>query len=114
MANRIARRRGGHREPETHLITLALPLVLGVLGTVLFGYAGQEGIHLHWMVSFFSIFLVALSVLAANTIIAVYAVESYPQIPGYVSPSRCRSFTLRSKGQSSSMFPASDVSSDSQ
>lgn len=84
VANTIARRRGGHREPESHLITLALPLMLGVLGTVLFGYAGQEGKELHWMVSFFSIFLVALSVLSANTIMAVYAVESYPQIPGYV------------------------------
>jgi hypothetical protein len=82
VANMIARRRGGHREPESHLITLAFPLMLGVLGTVLFGYAGQQGKELHWMVSFTSIFLVALSVLAANTIIAVYAVESYPQIPG--------------------------------
>jgi MFS family permease len=84
VANVIARRRGGHREPESHLITLAIPLMLGVLGTVLFGYAGQRGKEIHWMVSFFSIFLVSLSGLAANTIMAVFAVESYPQIPGYV------------------------------
>jgi MFS family permease len=88
VANRIALKRGGHREPESHLITLALPLILSVFGTVLFGYAGQEGKSLHWIVSMISIFLVALSVLSSNTIIAVYAVESYPQMPGLVSFSR--------------------------
>jgi MFS family permease len=82
VSNMVAKRRGGRREPEVHLITLGFPLLLGVLGSVLYGYAGQEGKSVNWMIVFVSIFLLALSVLAANTIIAVYAVESYPQMAG--------------------------------
>ena len=82
ISNFHARRNGGRREPEAHLLTLIVPLVMGVAGSVLFGYAGEYVLRTHWIVMLSSIFLISLSFLSANTIISVYAVESYPQWAG--------------------------------
>jgi MFS family permease len=82
VSNSVAKRNGGRREPEAHLLNLVLPLTLGVVGCVLFGYAGQHVLTLHWSVLLGSIFLIALGFLTANTVFSVYIVESYPQWAG--------------------------------
>jgi MFS family permease len=83
IANKVAKRTG-RREPEAHLLTLIVPLFLGILGAILFGYAGSHILTVHWSMLLFGIFFVALSFLSANTIISVYVVESYPQWAGPV------------------------------
>jgi hypothetical protein len=90
ISNALARRNGGRREPEGHLLNLILPLIFGIVGCLLFGYAGQHINTTHWSVLITGIFLIALGFLTANTVLSVYIVESYPQWAGYVSqPSLC-------------------------
>jgi MFS family permease len=84
VSNTLARRNGGRREPEAHLLNLILPLIFGITGCVLFGYAGQNINTTHWSVLLTGIFLIALAFLTANTVLSVYIVESYPQWAGYV------------------------------
>jgi MFS family permease len=78
----VARRRNGRREPESHLLTLILPTLLGIVGTILYGYAAENFLTTHWMVLLFSIFLLTFAFFASATIVFVYSVESYPQWAG--------------------------------
>jgi hypothetical protein len=82
----MARRRGGRREPEAHLLTLILPIVLGIVGTVLYGYAGQNFFKTPSLIVLLAVFFLSLSGLATNTIMFVYIVESFPQWAGYGNP----------------------------
>lgn len=82
VSNAAARRNGGRREAEAHLLNLIFPLICGVVGCVMFGYAGQHVKTTHWSVLLMGIFLIALAFLTANTVMSVYIVESYPQWAG--------------------------------
>ena len=82
VSNAVARRNGGRREPEGHLLNLVIPLILGITGCLLFGYAGQNLKMVHWSVLLGGIFCIAVGFLTANTVLAVYIVESYPQWAG--------------------------------
>jgi MFS family permease len=84
-SNALARRNGGRREPEGHLLNLILPIIFGIVGCALFGYAGQNIKTTHWFVLVTGIFFIALGFLTANTVTSVYIVESYPQWAGYAS-----------------------------
>jgi len=84
VSNAVARRNGGRREPEGHLLNLVIPLILGITGCLLFGYAGQNLKMVHWSVLLGGIFCISLGFLTANTVLAVYIVESYPQWAGPV------------------------------
>lgn len=84
VSNALARRNGGRREPEGHLVNLILPLIFGVTGCLLFGYAGEHLKMVHWSVLLSGIFFISLGFLTANTVLSVYIVESYPQWAGYV------------------------------
>ncbi|KAF2427133.1 MFS general substrate transporter [Tothia fuscella] len=84
VSNMLARRNGGRREPEGHLVNLILPLLFGILGCLLFGYGAQYVKVVHWSVILTGIFFIALGFLTANTVLSVYIVESYPQWAGPV------------------------------
>ena len=82
VSNGAARRNAGRREPEAHLLNLILPLGMGVLGCILFGYAAQNVTTVFWFIFLMGIFFIALGFLVANTVLSVYVVESYPQWAG--------------------------------
>jgi MFS family permease len=82
ISNAVARRNGGRREPETHLFSLILPLLLGIVGCVMFGYAAQNIKKTHWGLFLGSVFLISVSFLTVSTVLNVYVVESYPQWAG--------------------------------
>ncbi|KAM0273940.1 hypothetical protein ACHAQH_008112 [Verticillium albo-atrum] len=84
ISNAHARRNGGRREPEAHLISIIFPLTAGIMGAVLFGYAAQNIRTLPSIVVLVAIFFVGFGFLTANTIFSVYLVESYPQFAGPV------------------------------
>jgi MFS family permease len=82
ISNAMARRNNGRREPEAHLVSLILPLIMGIIGCVMFGYAGQHVKTAHWSVLLGGIFFISLGFLATTTVLNVYIVESYPQWAG--------------------------------
>lgn len=79
-SNTISRRNGGVREPEHHLPNLALPFAAGIAGAFLYGAAAQN--NLHWTVLLAGSFLLVFALLAAQTAVNVYVVESYPALAG--------------------------------
>jgi hypothetical protein len=82
ISNYHARRNGGRREPEAHLLSLVIPLVAGIAGPILFGFAGQDPREVPSIVLLSAIFLIGFGFLTANAIFSVYLVESYPQYAG--------------------------------
>jgi len=88
VADAHARRHGGRREPEAHLLSLVLPLLAGIGGPLLFGWAGQNIRTVPAAVVLVGVFLMGFAVLTANTLFSVYLVESYPAYAGFVPPPR--------------------------
>ncbi|WYZ39290.1 hypothetical protein EsH8_III_001204 [Colletotrichum jinshuiense] len=84
ISNYVAKRNNGQREPEAHLLSLIFPLIASVIGPILFGYAAENIRSLPSIVVLVSIFFIGFGLLTANTIFAVYLVESYPRFAGPV------------------------------
>jgi MFS family permease len=82
VSNAVAKRNGGQREPEGHLLNLVIPFLFGIAGCLLFGYAGEHLKLVHWSVLLTGIFCISLGFLTANTVLSVYIIESYPQWAG--------------------------------
>ncbi|KXX80830.1 hypothetical protein MMYC01_201868 [Madurella mycetomatis] len=82
ISNTVARRNGGGREPEHHLLNIMLPFVAGIAGTFIFGWAGQA--NAHWAVLLVGSFLLVFAFLVVLSVINVYVVESYPMWAGPV------------------------------
>jgi MFS family permease len=82
ISNLHAKWHGGRREPEAHLLSVIVPLIAAIAGSLLFGYAGQNIKTLPGFVVLLAVFLVGFGFLTTNTIFAVYLVESYPAFAG--------------------------------
>jgi hypothetical protein len=82
VCNAVARRNGGQREPEGNLLNLVIPLIFGIAGCLLFGYAGEHLKTVHWSVLLTGIFSISLGFLTTNTVLSVYIIESYPRWAG--------------------------------
>ncbi|KAG7286422.1 hypothetical protein NEMBOFW57_008732 [Staphylotrichum longicolle] len=82
ISNAVARRNGGAREPEHHLLNIVVPLVSGLAGTFVFGWAGQN--NAHWAVLMVGSFLIIFGALVVLSVINVFVVESYPMWAGPV------------------------------
>ncbi|SPQ26675.1 3053285c-8b62-4d7d-9ae3-d5ffa89e139b [Thermothielavioides terrestris] len=82
ISNAIARRNGGAREPEHHLLNMVLPLVSGLAGTFIFGWAGQT--NAYWAVLMVGSFLIIFGSLVVMSVLNVFVVESYPMWAGPV------------------------------
>lgn len=81
FANWAAKKRGS-REPENQLINLILPVVAGLIGSILFGVAGNNPSEYHWMVLLLGLAFMAFGFLGANSVGAVYVLECYPHLAG--------------------------------
>ncbi|KAH8900625.1 major facilitator superfamily transporter [Thozetella sp. PMI_491] len=84
ISNWHAKRNGGQREPEAHLISLAFPLLAGIAGPILFGYAGDHTADRPLVPLLVGFFLIGFGGLTMNTLVSVYLVESYPNKAGPV------------------------------
>lgn len=80
-ANWAARKRGA-RVPENQVLNLVLPTLLAIVGAVLFGLGGTHPDAYPWPVFVLGLGLMAFGFLGANTVGAVYVLESYPQLAG--------------------------------
>ena len=84
ISNKYAKKNGGRREPEAHLISLIFPLLAGVAGPILFGYAGQNTASRPLVPLLVGFFLIGFGGLTMNSLVSVYLVECYPNFAGYV------------------------------
>lgn len=82
VSNWHAKRNGGVREPEAHLLSLILPLCCAIMGPILFGYAGDNIGSVSIYVLLLGIAFIGFSALTTATLFAVYMVESYPAFAG--------------------------------
>lgn len=81
LSNLVARKRGV-RQPENQLINLILPTLCGLIGSILFGLAGNDQQAYPWPVFLLALGMVAFGFLGANSIGVVYALECYPHLAG--------------------------------
>ncbi|KAG6016159.1 hypothetical protein E4U54_002153 [Claviceps lovelessii] len=81
LANWLAKKRG-NRDPEIQALNLILPCLVGVIGCLLFGFAGENPDKFHWMVFLIGLGMIAFSFLATNTIGIVYVLECHPHLAG--------------------------------
>ncbi|KAJ4390954.1 hypothetical protein N0V93_004553 [Gnomoniopsis smithogilvyi] len=77
----ICKRRGS-REPEYQLPNLIIPIIFGIAGSLVFGYADQ--FHLHYSIILLGNFLLTTAPLMAAPVIQSFVMESYPQWAGPV------------------------------
>lgn len=99
ISNWHARRNGGQREPEAHLISLIFPLAAGIAGPLLFGYAGDHTDERPLFFVLFGFFLIGFGGLTMNTLVSVYVVESYPNQAGYVFFLLCGWYMMSANNQ---------------
>jgi MFS family permease len=81
LANSVAKKRGA-RVAENQLINLVLPGILGLLGTILFGMAGNDPNRYHWVVFLLGLGFMAFGFLGTSAIGTVYVLECYPHLAG--------------------------------
>lgn len=77
----MAKKRG-KRVPENQLLNLALPTACALIGSVVFGIAGEHPEQYSSYLFLFGLGLMAFGFLGANTIGAVYVLECYPHLAG--------------------------------
>lgn len=82
VSNWHARRNGGRREPEAHLLSLIVPLSAGIVGPIVVGYAGENIGKLPTIVILVGVFLIVFGYFTTSAVVSVYLVESYPRFAG--------------------------------
>lgn len=78
----MAARKSGKRSPENQLLNLILPTICAIIGSIIFGIAGENPADHSWGVFLFGLGLMAFGFLGANTVGAVYVLECYPHLAG--------------------------------
>jgi len=81
VANQAARKTG-KRSPENQLLNLILPTISAIVGSIIFGVAGENPAEYSWGLFLFGLGLMAFGFLGANTVGAVYVLECYPHLAG--------------------------------
>jgi hypothetical protein len=72
----------GKREPEIQALNLIPPTFISLIGTILFGIAGDNPEKYPWPVFLAGLGFIAFGFLATNSIGIVYVLESYPHLAG--------------------------------
>lgn len=81
LANLLAKRRG-QRDPEIQALNLIPPTVISLVGTVLFGLAGDNPGKYGWPTFLVGLGFISYGFLATNSIGVVYVLECYPHMAG--------------------------------
>ncbi|EGP86983.1 uncharacterized protein MYCGRDRAFT_43925 [Zymoseptoria tritici IPO323] len=73
-----ARRNGGIHEPESRILPLGIPIVVGVISAVLYGQAGAHPNDYHWFAIVFAYAGYYFGFVGANIVGITYLLDSYP------------------------------------
>jgi hypothetical protein len=75
----FARRRGGIHEPETRLLPLFIPIVIGVFTLVLYGQGATHPQNYHWFNYVWALAAYFFTFVGANIVAITYLLDAYPQ-----------------------------------
>ena len=78
----MAKRNGGVHEPENRLVLLGFPLVVGVIGAVLYGQASSHPEHYHWFAIVAGVAMYYFAFVGGNIAAITYLLDSYPARAG--------------------------------
>jgi len=81
FANFMAKKRGS-RDPEFQALNLIPPTLISMVGTVLFGIAGDDPSKYGWPTFLVGFGFIVYGFLATNSIGVVYVLECYPHLAG--------------------------------
>ncbi|KAL4995518.1 major facilitator superfamily domain-containing protein [Aspergillus recurvatus] len=82
IAKSLARKNNGLHEPETRIISLIIPIVIGTFTAVLYGQAGQHPESYHWFVYAWAVAAYYFCFVGANIVAITYLLDSYPARAG--------------------------------
>lgn len=77
-----AQRNNGIHEPESRILTLTLPIVVGVITVVLYGQGAAHPFSYHWFVYVWAVAAYFFCFLGANIVGITYLLDSYPARAG--------------------------------
>ncbi|KAJ9480427.1 Protein HOL1 [Pseudozyma hubeiensis] len=75
----FANRRGGIHEPETRLIPLIFPMIIGIFTIVLYGQGATYPEQYHWFLYCWCIAAYYFCFVGANIVTITYLLDAYPQ-----------------------------------
>ncbi|KAK8029807.1 transporter HOL1 [Apiospora rasikravindrae] len=78
----FSRRRGGMHEPETRLVPLVFPMLVGVFTAVLYGQGAAHPERYHWFVYVWGVAAYYFCFVGANIVAITYLLDSYPTRAG--------------------------------
>lgn len=105
----IARRNGGVHEPETRLLPLAIPIVVGVITAVLYGQGAAHPYNYHWFVYVWAVGAYFFAFVGANIAAITYLLDSYPARAGPILVVICAFRGIISFGVSYGISPFIDT-----
>ncbi|TKY87857.1 hypothetical protein EX895_003438 [Sporisorium graminicola] len=79
IIKKFANRRGGIHEPETRLIPLVLPMIIGIITVILYGQGATHPEQYHWFLYVWVIAAYYFCFVGANIVTITYLLDSYPQ-----------------------------------
>lgn len=77
-----AKRNGGLHEPETRIIPLILPVIIGAFTAVLYGQGAAHPEKYHWFVYVWTVAAYYFCFVGANIVAITYLLDSYPARAG--------------------------------
>ena len=89
LIQRTASRNQGIHEPETRLILLIPPIVVGTFTSVIYGVAASNPREYHWMVYIWSVAAYFFTFLGSTIVTLTYLLDSFPGQAGPVLTILC-------------------------
>lgn len=77
-----AERNGGIHEPETRILPLVLPIIVGTITAIFYGQGAEHPEKYHWFVYVWSIAAYYFAFVGANIVAITYLLDSYPARAG--------------------------------
>ncbi|KAL4924822.1 major facilitator superfamily domain-containing protein [Aspergillus undulatus] len=82
IAQYFAKRNNGLHEPETRIISLIFPIIVGTFTVDIYGQAGQYPEQYHWFVYVWAVAAYYFCFVGANIVAITYLLDSYPARAG--------------------------------
>lgn len=75
----FAKRRNGVHEPETRIVPLILPIIIGIFTCIIYGQGAAHPERYHWFVYVWTAGAYFFTFIGANLVAITYLLDAYPQ-----------------------------------